>query len=195
MAHLVKQRVIILSSLEFEMKIIRKKNIPVWIISLPMNFRSKKKYYQIAGIAGDKIIHEHFLGKKILLRCLSSKDHKKTVDGLVDIIKKTGTDRYDPKRKMIFHEFYKKHKPDIFLEECLVTKEKSIMKNILQSFYQKTKGDRKIGLYADIITIYNPRKMKMIKNVYEGQEKSDCFQFRDQKNKPKAILGIIVLKN
>ena len=171
--------------------------IPIWTLRFPGYISKKKVAYEEIGKRLDKIIQKNFLGIKILMRCLGSHDHKgKNINELVKTIRKTGTDRYDSKRKMIFHEFYSKHNPDIFMSVInKVTKTNPSMKELIEEFYTKTTSDRKIGVRADIITIYNPKKLKMIKHVYDGQEESDCFTFKDPKNKQKALLGIIKIIN
>ena len=52
-----------------------------------------------------------------LIRLISSKDHDISRDELVEIIRRTGTDRYDADRKHIFYDHYGKHDFDFFAEK------------------------------------------------------------------------------
>lgn len=170
----------------------KEKEVKIWNLSVKGYNTKKKVNYNSIGRELDTILQQNFLEKTIALRCMSSKDHHKTVKEIVEIIRKTGTDRYDPKKKMMFHDFYAKHNPDLFASIILVSK-KTFMGKHIQEFYAKTKGDRKYGIRADIFTLYNPEELKMIHHVYDGQEESDCFKFKFPKYKQKALLGIIAI--
>lgn len=168
------------------------KDISIWKVSVPGYLTKKSVNYDSIGKKLDKIIQENFLGKKVLIRCVGSKDHVELkINELVDTIKKIGTDRYDPKRKMIFHDFYSKHNPDLFASPFIVTETTPSMRELIEEFYEKTTGDRKIGVRADVILVYDPKKFKMIKHVYENQEWSDCFTFKDPEKKRESLLGVI----
>lgn len=168
------------------------KEIPIWKVSVPGYTTNKTVDYENIGKKLDKIIKQNFLGKKVLIRCVGSKDHVGLkIDELIDTIKKIGTDRYDPERKMIFHDFYSKHNPDLFASPYTVTETTPSMRQLIEEFYEKTTGDRKIGIRADVILVYDPRKLKMIKHVYENQDWSDCFTFKYPENKRESLLGVI----
>ena len=114
---------------------------------------------------------------KLVFRLLSSNEHNLTVDELIDVIEKTGTDRYDKSRKQVFDDFYGKHDFDFFGTE---TDDKNADKDItywVSEFPKKTLGDRKYEVHPDIAIIYRSDRCKMIKNVYDYQEHSDCYKF------------------
>jgi len=57
---------------------------------------SEPDYKTIGGLI-DTQIKQYFMGKNILLRGIGSQEHSnKSVNDLIEIIKQTGTDRYDP---------------------------------------------------------------------------------------------------
>ncbi len=55
--------------------------------------------YKAAGAIVDTELKKHFMGQMVGLRALGSQEHPgKTIDDLIEIIKRDGTDRYDPER-------------------------------------------------------------------------------------------------
>ena len=74
-------------------------------ISLPEYTVDKKPDYLRMGKIVDKAIENHFENGKYIYRALSIDDHTGlTLDSLVSIILKLGTDKYDPERKGVCHE-------------------------------------------------------------------------------------------
>ncbi|MCL0138145.1 hypothetical protein M2T37_28090, partial [Klebsiella pneumoniae] len=54
------------------------------------------------------------MAKNYLLRVISSSDHDLSKDQLIDLIQKTGSDRYDKTRKQMFDGFYSQYNVDFF---------------------------------------------------------------------------------
>lgn len=165
--------------------------VKLWTVTLQNYSTAKNIDYVYLGKELDQIIQQNFLGKTIVIRLIGSQDHDKNIPELVHIIQKIGTDRYNPYRKMMFHDFYAKHKPDLFGSVFTVSNKSPSMCQLLKEFHTKTLADRNKGVTADIILLYDPRKLNMIHQVYDGQTESDCFTFKDPKQKQKALLGII----
>lgn len=122
---------------------------------------------------------------KYLIRVLSSKQHDMDVDALIQVIKETGSDRYDPKRKQIFDHFYGKHDVHFFADRTKNDDYEPKLREVIEKFPERTKGDRKIAVIPDIAIIYDASKCEMIMNVYDDHETSDCFRF---KGNPKDAL-------
>lgn len=122
---------------------------------------------------------------KYLIRVLSSKDHDMSQDELVALIKKTGTDRYDPERKQIFDHFYGKHDVHFFADRTEDDDYEEKLAEVVRLFPKKTKGDRSIAVVPDIAIVYDASKCEMVMNVYDDHETSDCFRF---KGNPKDAL-------
>lgn len=122
---------------------------------------------------------------KYLLRLLSSEDHNVTTDELIARIKEIGTDRYDPERKQIFDHYYGKHDVHFFAEKTKNDDIEPVLKEMIQKFPIRTKGDRNKAIIPDIAIIYDASKCEMIMNVYDDHETSDCFRF---KTSPKEAL-------
>lgn len=98
-------------------------------------------------------------------------------DDLVARIKETGTDRYDKSRKQMFDDFYRKHELDFFGSEVDALKLEDFVQEQAGKFPERTFGDRGVRVKPDIAILYAADKCKMIKNVYDYQEHSDCYQF------------------
>lgn len=163
---------------------------PIYQIKVPEYKVTTKPDWKKIGSKIDKIIKKHFLGKKTAIRCLSSKEHKgKTINQLVKIIKTTGTDRYDPKRKGDRYENIQGKHIDFFALDYLIKPKTKIMQNFIEPFYTWPKKPIRIN----IAIIYDFSKLKRVLHQYEGRTdiKRDGFMFKDHKNKQKAVLGII----
>lgn len=115
---------------------------------------------------------------KYLIRVLSSKEHDLTREELISLIKKTGTDRYDSKRKQIFDDFYGRHDVHFFADRTDSESFEDKLEEVVKKFPERTLGDRKVAVIPDIAIIYDARKCQMIMNVYDDIETSDCFRFR-----------------
>ena len=110
--------------------------IPVYNLKVPeYNVKSKPDWVSI-GAKIDKIINRYFLGKKVAIRCLSSNEHNgKPIGDLIKIIKKLGTDRYNPKRKGERYENIENKKIDFFALDFKIKKDSVIMENFIEQFY------------------------------------------------------------
>lgn len=122
---------------------------------------------------------------KYLIRVLSSKQHNMSADELIEVIKTTGTDRYDQNRKQIFDHFYGKHDVHFFAEKATEADFEEKLKETIERFPERTKGDRGVAVVPDIVIIYDASKCKMIMDVYDDHKTSDCYQFMTN---PKAAL-------
>lgn len=170
------------------------KMVKVYQISVPeYHVRSKPDWNKI-GSKIDKVIKKYFLGKKAAIRCLSSNDHKgKSINEMVKIIKKSGTDRYCSKRKGDRYENIENKKIDFFALDFKIKDNSKIMEQFIEPFYlwPPKFGDKPKRL--DIVIIYDISKLKRVIHQYEGRDdiKKDGFVFKDPNNKKEALLGVI----
>ncbi|MBW2969857.1 hypothetical protein KY319_01915 [Candidatus Woesearchaeota archaeon] len=168
--------------------------IPVYCIKVPEYQVKTKPDWTKIGNKIDKIIKKHFLGKKVAIRCLSSKEHKgKTINQLIKIIRTTGTDRYDPKRKGDRYENIEGKHIDFFALDYLIKPKTKIMQNFIEPFYTWPIKFKQKPTRVDLAIVYDFSKLKRVLHQYEGRTdiKRDGFMFKDHKNKQKAVLGII----
>lgn len=69
-------------------------------ISIPSHKPGKAPDHKFVGNKLDELLKQHFMGQKLVIRCIGSQDHSGLgVDELAKIICKTGTDKYDSTRR------------------------------------------------------------------------------------------------
>ena len=168
--------------------------IPVYNAKVPeYNVKSKPDWFSI-GAKIDKTIKKYFLGKKVAIRCLSSKEHNgMAIDDLIKIIKKLGTDRHNPKRKGERYENIENKKIDFFALDFRIKKDSAIIENFIEPFYTWPIKFGGKPIRINVILIYDLSKLKRVYHQYKGRNdiKKDGFVFKNPENKRKALLGII----
>ena len=185
---------------EYKLKFTTKTNPKIEIKNygkIPEFYEKNKIKIEKIGDKIDKVLKKHFLGKQVAIRCLGSSEHpKKTVDEMIKIIKKTGTDRYDPKRKGDRYENIENKQIDFFALDFKINKNSKIMEQFVEPFYYWPLIDRGKPVRIDIVIIYDPKKVNEVVHHYKGRKeaKSDGYVFKEPKNKKDSILGIIKIK-
>lgn len=168
---------------------------PLYKIKIPKTYADNKPDFEKIGAKIDKCLKKHFLGKKVAVRVLSSQEHKgKSVDDLIKIIKKTGHDRYDTKRKGDRYENIEGKHIDFFALDFKVNAKKQYFKDFLEPFYFWPIADRQEPIRIDIAVVYDLSQLTRVIHSYKGREKErkkDGFVFKNPDRKTEAILGII----
>lgn len=144
----------------------------------------------------DDEIKKQFLGRSVVVRGVASSEHSnKTTDELIEIIKKTGTDRYDPDRRGDRYENIGGKHIDLFGVPALVAKDSEIFKVIAWGFYHSAKATHGYPVRIDVVTIYDADQLNQVLHQYEGRDdiKDDGFSFKEDVNKSRSVLGIIKL--
>lgn len=172
------------------------KEIPVFELHLPEYQVYEEPNHEVIGKKVDDLIKQYFLGQHVAIRCLGSCDHlNKDTDELIEIIKQTGSDRYDPVRKGDRYENNEGKHIDFFALEYQVNENSEIFQDFTHPFYHWCKDQDGKPVRLDICIIYDATKLDQISFTYAGREnegqRSDGWVFRDPDNKPSAILGII----
>ena len=111
-----------------------------------------------------------------LIRLISSQDHDISRDELIEIIKNTGTDRYDADRQHIFYDHYGKHDFDFFAGSSTTDSLEADIKEAVELFPSRTKGDRGYEVHPDIVVIYDGDKCTELDGVYDYNSGSDCYK-------------------
>jgi hypothetical protein len=173
---------------------------PFYTIQIPKIYIDNKPDFAKIGAKIDKCLKQHFINKKVAIRVLSSQEHKgKNIDEIIEITKKIGHDRYDPKRKGDRYKNIENKKIDFFALDFKVKAKGKYFENLIEPFYFWPIVDRKQPIRIDIAIIYDLSKLEMVEHQYKGREdeiKRDGFIFKNPENKPNAILGIIkILSN
>ena len=153
--------------------------------------------YKSIGRLLDDEIKKHFMGKEILLRGIGSQQHPdKTADEVIEIIKQTGTDRYDPERIGDRYENIENKHIDLFAFSAKITPDLELAWQVIYGFYHSAIAVHGSPVRIDILTIYDASQMTEVAHQYEGREdiKRDGFVFSDPSDKLDALLGIIKIE-
>ncbi len=169
-------------------------------VSIPEYSLDAQPDYAAVGSKIDKVVEESFEGKS-LVRALSIADHPQyKLEGLVDIILKTGTDKYDPSRKGVAHEEFEPYKPDLQAGEIVVEGGKlqgESFSEDVRRFYENTLLDRGYRVRIDLLVFYDPNQMVRAEKVDTTKPSVDphleeyLWRFKNPENKPEAIVGIL----
>lgn len=149
----------------------------------------------IGKIIDDKL-KENFNGDSVLIRGIASSEHpEKSIDELISIIEKTGSDRYDPSINGDRYENIEGKKIDLFAFPAQITESTDLARHMIWGFYHSAIGVHGRPMRIDIITIYDAEQMQQVFHQYKGREdiKDDGFVFKQPGSKSDAVLGIIKL--
>ncbi|MBI3494635.1 hypothetical protein HY004_01475 [Candidatus Saccharibacteria bacterium] len=164
------------------------------VVNLPQYRVDTEPNHKVIGKIVDKVIQENFTGKTIVVRGVSSSAHSdKSVDELVEIIKDSGTDRYDQKRIGDRYENIKGKHIDLFAFRRKVTPRMEVFKDISWGFYHGSRTIHGKPVRIDILTVYDASQLRAVVHQYEGRDdiKRDGFVFKNPSDKKSAVLGII----
>lgn len=171
-------------------------NIPVYTIRLPEYQVNTRPDYKALGKVVDDELKKHFMGQMVGLRALGSQEHPgKSIDELIEIIQRDGTDRYDPERSGDRYDNLENRHIDLFLLRRKISERSKIFWQLAWSFYESPLKLRGQPVRVDILVIYDLTKLKAVRttHTHEGYPvtKRDGFVFREPDKKNEALLGII----
>jgi len=165
---------------------------PTLTVTIPDYVIGHKPDYIAIGEKIDKIIKDHFSRKSIAIRCLSLQDHPgMTTDELIGIISKSGTDRYDPQRKLsVAHDFYAEKGVELFASPY--DNKAETISEIIEDMYESALGDRGYSIKVDLMVVYDQAQLDIIPIKYDdGGVGTGDFKFKDPKHKQNAVVGFI----
>lgn len=168
--------------------------IPVFTVHLPDYKVNAEPNHKVIGKIVDDCLKEHFLGETVVVRGLSSSEHPgKSLDELIEIIKRSGTDRYNPERAGDRYENIKGKHIDLFAFRRKITKQTQLFKDLSWGFYHGAIAVHGRPIRLDILTIYDAGQLKAVVHQYEGRTdiKRDGFVFRYPSDKVKALRAIV----
>lgn len=137
--------------------------LPILEIAIPEYQVVTKPDFQSIGAKIHRSLIKHFLGQKLVIRCIGSQEHpEKTTDQLIQIIRELGTDRYDPRRQGDRYDNLENKAIDIFALDFTIKEHGQYLEQFIEPFYTwpKSKGDLPIKL--DIIILYDHSKLKKV---------------------------------
>lgn len=141
----------------------------------------------------DYILAKNFNQHKIVLRTISSQAHKLSQKALLEHIKKTGVDRYDTAVKGNRYDNIEGKHIDFFGRTITVGPNKSMTKFLFKGFHWWVPKDNFQHMKMDVWLIYDRAKLKSVlhTDARDHRLKRDGYVFKDPKNKPEALIGII----
>lgn len=167
-------------------------------ISLPEYKVSTEPDHKAIGKPVDDLLKKHFMGQQVLIRGLGSMEHPdKSIDEVVEIIKRTGTDRYDPKRIGDRYTNVGDKYFDLCASRRTISPRSEIFWQLSWSFYSSPLKERGYPVKVDILTIYDPKQLKAVTYSpvgHKGRIMRDGFVFRNSDDKAAAILGIVKIQ-
>jgi len=182
--------------------------VKVITISVPEYTVDKKPHYLRVGKKVDKAIENNFKNGKYIYRALSIDDHPGlTLDKLVSIILKLGTDKYDPERKGVCHEQFSVYDYDIQAGSFEITNSKIVIEesdtyptlfgDTIYDFYENAPQDRGHPVRIDLLALYDINKLESAKllnpqaaGVVPRLEKY-LYKFKNRENKKDGLVGIV----
>jgi len=170
--------------------------LPIYELDLPEYHVETEPDHEKIGRKVDSFIKRHFNGQHVAVRCISSSEHpNKSLDEVIDVIKETGWDRYDSNRKGDRYENNEGKEIDFFAFDYHIKKDTKIFSTFTWPNYHLDWREPYRPLRVDIIIFYDPTKLEQVYFTYKGREdegeRSDGWVFKDPKNKPDALKGII----
>lgn len=172
-------------------------HIPIFTLHLPNYKVDTEPSHKEIGKIVDDCLRAHFMGETLIIRGLSSEDHPDiSINELIDIIKKFGTDRYDPKRIGDRYENIQNKHIDFFAFRRKITSRTQLFKDLSWGFYHGSIAIHGKPKRLDLLTIYDAKKLKAVVHQYEGRDdiKRDGFAFKNPNNKLDALRGIIKIE-
>jgi hypothetical protein len=169
-------------------------NMRVIHLAVPEYQVNTEPDYKAIGKIVDNELRKHFTGRTIVARGIGSSEHpNETIDELVEIIKRAGTDRYDPNRIGDRYENIQGKHIDLFGFRRKVGPRMQLFKDVVYGFYHSALGIHGKAVRIDILIIYDSAKLKEVIHQYAGRtdKKRDGFAFREPENKRGALLGIV----
>lgn len=168
-------------------------------VSIPEYTIEIQPDYQFVGDKIDKAVAENFEGV-YLVRALSIADHPQlTLDELIRIILKTGTDKYDSNRKGVAQEEFEPYKPDI--QAGMITASNGKLDkpfaDDIRRFYENTLIDRGYRLRIDLLVLYNPELLVRAEKIDNTKPnvathlEEYLWRFKDSDQKQNAVVGVV----
>lgn len=141
----------------------------------------------------DRGIRKYFVGHEVCIRCVSSAAHKdKTVDDLIEAIKKCGSDRYNSSIRSDRYDNDEGKHIDFFALDFSVRSRTRIMDDF--TWRKRLRPPVRI----DILIVYDARCLKNVLYTRTRPDrieyKRDGFVFKDPLKKPKAIKAIFKIR-
>ncbi len=167
--------------------------IPILEVSIPEYTVETAPDSKAIGEKIDQVLISHFRDKRLVVRCLSSKDHPgKSLDDLVALISQIGIDRYDDEQKGDRYNNVEGKKIDFFALERIVRPGTALMEQFINSMYFDARRFGFEPTRIDIVLLYSWALVQQVVHTYaDARQKDDGYVFKDPERKTEALAGIV----
>ncbi|MFC1609292.1 hypothetical protein ACFL2R_03785 [Patescibacteria group bacterium] len=176
-------------------------------INLPeYNLESQPDYVSIGKKVDGEIV-KNFSDGKYIYRAIGIDDHPEfSLDDFVEIVKESGTDKYDPERKEVCFDEFCMYDHDMQagcfeIMDGRIDEEgleyPTMFGDTVKKFYENVLLDRGHRVRIDALLLYDSSNLEKAKKIDESVESprpelADClYKFKDPENKKDALVGII----
>lgn len=172
----------------------------IQVLSVPLpEYRIDSTPDYTVGDRVDRVIRDHFDVDRIVVRAISSVDHRPlTLDELAEVILERGTDKYDPDRRGVLPEQFEPYHPDLQGGTFGVeTDTSSFFGGVMKHFYEDAPGDRGHPLRIDLLLIYDKDQLLPADHPDPGRPRvrprleSFLYRFKDPQHKRDALWGLV----
>ncbi|NTW62214.1 hypothetical protein HGB25_02285 [Candidatus Saccharibacteria bacterium] len=166
--------------------------VPIFHTSCPDYNFSNLDLEKVSKVIDD-VLMDSFLGKEVVTRGVQSEKHNIEKSELIKLIAEKGTDRYSVDSE---NQIKVSDRPiDLFGYSCKV-EGKNICLPVLEGFHKWKPmclevPQRKVDLWM----VYDRHQLQNVhyNHGHYGVVAKDGYLFKDQNNKAKSLIGIIVL--
>ncbi len=175
-------------------------------VSLPEYTLDSEPDYAALGPRVDAAIARHLPDGEYVYRALGQDDHPQfSLDELVALILRLGTDRYDPARRGVAHEEFAPYDYDLQAGSFTLRAgrlrdpdaDSSLFGDTMRNFYVKTLYDRGYRVRVDLLTIYHadhleraPKRDPEAPGVAPHLE-SYLYRFKDRSRRAAALAAVV----
>ncbi|SDT22163.1 hypothetical protein [Actinopolymorpha singaporensis] len=168
----------------------------VFDIDVPQYRVDTEPDHRAVGRVVDAELRKLFLGRTVVVRGIGAQHHPgRTVDDLIEIVCRLGTDRYDPDRAGDRYDNLQNKRIDLFAFRRRATPRMRLFEAMSWGFYHSSIAVHGVPVRLDLLLIYDAAQLREVVHQYEGRDdrKRDGYVFRDPDRKPEALLGIAKL--
>lgn len=177
----------------------RRTSAPVYSSRLDAYTLEALPDYAALGPQLDQFVASRFPDARLALRGLDLTDHPtRSRDELVETILMLGTDRYDPKRTSLHHDYYDPMGVELHAVACEITDTvrglgsadyvaaPSLFGEFLFDFYESARAERGDPLRLHVLAVYDLDQLVPIPDLT-----SQSFAFKHPDRRPDALRGIV----
>lgn len=177
---------------------------PVHAIALPEYTVDQEPDHLSIGRKLDAFLASRLAAGRYAIRAISLQDHPgRTVEQLITTIGALGTDRYDPARVPVLHDYYGPKGIELHAIPCTVgpsgltsthADSGSMMGDFVSDFYHGPPVDRGgVPLRLDLLVCYDLARLVGIRTDELESQETTAFRFEDPRDKPAALRAFVTI--